>query len=54
MAYGGGALLLWIAVVALGLPVAGLSTETYGAMVAVALFSQVIGQDSRALVLLDG
>ena len=43
LAYGGGALLLWIAVIALGLPVAGLTTETYGAMIAVALFSQVIG-----------
>jgi drug/metabolite transporter (DMT)-like permease len=43
LAYGGGALLLWVAVVALGLPVAGLTTETYGAMIAVALFSQVIG-----------
>ena len=43
LVYGGGALLLWIAVLALGLPVAGLSTQTYGALIAVALVSQVIG-----------
>jgi drug/metabolite transporter (DMT)-like permease len=43
LVYGGAALLLWIAVIALGLPVAGLSTATYGALIAVALVSQVIG-----------
>ncbi len=43
LAYGGAAILLWIVVIALGLPVAGLTTETYGALIGVALFSQVIG-----------
>lgn len=43
LAYGGSAILLWAAVAALGLAVTGLSTETYGALIAVALFSQVIG-----------
>jgi len=41
--YGGAAVLLWIAVLALGLPVTGLSATTYGAMAALALFSQIIG-----------
>jgi drug/metabolite transporter (DMT)-like permease len=43
LVYGVAAALLWIAVVALGLPVAGLSGTTYGAMIALALVSQVIG-----------
>lgn len=43
LVYGGAAVLLWIAVLALGLPVAGLSATTYGAVIALALFSQVIG-----------
>jgi len=43
LVYGGAAALLWIAVLALGLPVAGLSATTYGALVGLALFSQVIG-----------
>ncbi len=43
LVYGGAAVLLWIAVVVLGLPVAGLTAATYGALVAVALVSQVIG-----------
>lgn len=43
LVYGGGAAMLWIAVITLGLPVAGLSKTTYGAMIALALFSQIIG-----------
>ncbi len=43
LVYGAAALLLWIAVIAFGLPVAGLSTTTYGALIALALVSQVIG-----------
>ena len=43
LVYGAAALLLWVAVIALGLPVAGLSLTTYGAVIALALISQVIG-----------
>ncbi len=43
LVYGAAALLLWIVVIALGLPVAGLSATTYGALIALALISQVIG-----------
>jgi drug/metabolite transporter (DMT)-like permease len=43
LVYGGAAVWLWIAVLALGLPVTGLSATTYGAVIALALFSQVIG-----------
>lgn len=43
LVYGIAAALLWIVVIALGLPVAGLSGTTYGAMIALALISQVIG-----------
>ncbi len=43
LVYGGAAVLLWIAVLALGLPVTGLSATTYGAVIVLALFSQVIG-----------
>lgn len=43
LVYGGAAAWLWIAVLALGLPVAGLSSTTYGAVIGLALFSQVIG-----------
>ena len=43
LVYGAAALLLWVAVITLGLPVAGLSLTTYGAVIALALISQVIG-----------
>jgi drug/metabolite transporter (DMT)-like permease len=43
LVYGAAAAMLWIAVIALDLPVAGLSMTTYGAMIALALFSQIIG-----------
>lgn len=43
LVYGIAAALLWAAVIALGLPVTGLSGTTYGAMIALALISQVIG-----------
>jgi len=43
LVYGGAAVWLWIAVLALALPVTGLTPTTYGAMIAIALVSQVIG-----------
>ena len=43
LVYGGAAFLLWSVVIVLGLPVAGLSATTYGALIGVALVSQVIG-----------
>ena len=43
LVYGAAAVLLWIVVIALGLPVAGLTGTTYGAVIALALISQVIG-----------
>jgi drug/metabolite transporter (DMT)-like permease len=44
--YGSAALFLWIAVLALGLPVSGYSTQTFGAFWAMALVSQIIGHSS--------
>ena len=41
--YGVGAVVLWLMVLAMGLPVAGLAAATYGAMVAMAVVSQVVG-----------
>jgi len=43
LCYGGAAVLLWALVLALGLPVAGLTAVTYGAMIGMGLVSQVIG-----------
>lgn len=43
LVYGAAAAMLWIAVIALDLPVAGLTPTTYGAMIALAVFSQIIG-----------
>jgi drug/metabolite transporter (DMT)-like permease len=44
--YGSAALFLWIAVIALRLPVSGYSTQTVGAFWAMALVSQIIGHSS--------
>ena len=41
--YGGAAVWLWLAVIVLTLPVTGLTANTYGALIAIALVSQVIG-----------
>jgi drug/metabolite transporter (DMT)-like permease len=41
--YGGAAVWLWLAVIVLALPVTGLTANTYGALIAIALVSQVIG-----------
>ncbi|MBC8159334.1 MAG: DMT family transporter [Alphaproteobacteria bacterium] len=41
--YGVAATLLWVLVLAMDLPITGLSNETYAAMIAMALVSQVIG-----------
>ncbi len=43
LVYGSAAVLLWIVVLALGLPIVGLSATTYGAIVALALVSQIVG-----------
>lgn len=43
LVYAGAALLLWAAVFALGLPLAGLSLETYLAFIGLGLVSQIIG-----------
>lgn len=43
LVYAGAALLLWVPVLGLGLPVSGFSGETYFALVAIAVISQVIG-----------
>ena len=43
LSYGGAAVVLWAVVLALGLPVRGLSAQTYQAMIAIALVSQMIG-----------
>lgn len=43
LVYGAAAAMLWVAVIALGLPIVGLTPTTYGAMIALALFSQIIG-----------
>lgn len=43
LVYGAAAVQLWIVVLALGLPVSGLTGTTYGAMIALALVSQVVG-----------
>ncbi len=43
LVYAGAAVLLWIPVLALDLPVAGFSRETYFALVAIGLISQVVG-----------
>ena len=43
LCYGASAILLWALVLALGLPIAGLSTTAYQAMIAMGLVSQVIG-----------
>lgn len=43
LVYAGAAVLLWIPVLGLGLPVAGFSGQTYFALVAIAVVSQVIG-----------
>jgi drug/metabolite transporter (DMT)-like permease len=44
--YGSAALFLWMAVLALQLPVSGYSTQTIGAFWAMALVSQIIGHSS--------
>ena len=44
--YGSAAVFLWIAVLALGLPVAGYGPKTFGAFWAMALVSQIIGHSS--------
>ena len=43
LCYGGAAVLLWVLVLALGLPITGLTPVTYGAMIGMGLVSQVIG-----------
>lgn len=43
LVYSGAAILLWAAVFALGLPLAGLSAETYFAFIGLGLFSQIVG-----------
>lgn len=43
LVYGGAAVLLWAVVFALGLPVVGLSLETYLAFIGLGLVSQIIG-----------
>ncbi|MDA0786402.1 MAG: DMT family transporter [Proteobacteria bacterium] len=43
LVYAGAAILLWAAVLALGLPLVGLSLETYLAFVGLGLVSQIIG-----------
>jgi drug/metabolite transporter (DMT)-like permease len=43
LCYGGAAALLWALVLVLGLPIAGLTPVTYGAMIGMGLVSQVIG-----------
>ena len=43
LVYSGAAILLWAAVFALGLPVVGLSLETYLAFIGLGLVSQIIG-----------
>lgn len=43
LCYGSAAVLLWLLVLALGLPIAGLGAATYGAMVGMGVVSQVIG-----------
>ncbi|MBT5572135.1 MAG: DMT family transporter [Alphaproteobacteria bacterium] len=43
LVYAGAAILLWVPVSGLGMPVAGFSAETYFALVALGLVSQVIG-----------
>lgn len=43
LVYGGAAALLWLPVLALALPVAGFSGDTWFALVAIALLSQVVG-----------
>jgi len=44
--YGSAALFLWVAVIALQLPVSGYDTQTYAAFWAMALVSQIIGHSS--------
>ena len=44
--YGSAALFLWLAVIALQLPVSGYDTQTYAAFWAMALVSQIIGHSS--------
>jgi drug/metabolite transporter (DMT)-like permease len=44
--YGVGAIVLWIAVLVMGLPVTGFTFGTYGAMVGMAVVSQVVGHSS--------
>ena len=44
--YGAGAVILWIAVLVMELPVTGLTLGTYGAMAGMAVVSQVIGHSS--------
>ena len=44
--YGSAAVFLWMAVLALSLPVSGYSTQTFGAFWAMALVSQIIGHSS--------
>jgi len=44
--YLGAAVMLWVPVVALGLPVAGFTTETYLSLIALGLVSQVIGHSA--------
>lgn len=43
LVYAGAAILLWIPVLGLGLPVAGFSGETYFALAGIAVVSQVVG-----------
>lgn len=44
--YGSAALILWVVVLNLGLPVTGLSLQTYGAFAGMAVVSQIIGHSS--------
>ena len=46
LCYGTAAALLWGAVLAMGLPIVGFTTATWGAFFGMALFSQVIGHSS--------
>jgi len=43
LVYAGAAILLWVPVLSLGLPIVGFTSETYFALVAIAIISQVIG-----------
>jgi drug/metabolite transporter (DMT)-like permease len=43
LVYAGAAILLWVPVLSLGLPIVGFTSETYFALAAIAIISQVIG-----------